>query len=128
MAGEDAAAVGLAPGEEGGIVDQAIFDDLGIAGTELAHVERVEEGGVGDDQRRLVKGADQILLAEGVDGGLAADRAVGLGEQGGRQVDDRAAALEQDAASPATSPTLPPPSATIGVDRARTAVGEVGEE
>ena len=42
-----------------------------------------------------MEGADQILLAEGIDGGLAADGAVGLGEQGGRDVDDRAAALEQ---------------------------------
>ena len=48
----------------------------------------------------LVEGADQILLAERVDRGLAADRAVGLGEQGRRHVDDRAAALEQGGGKP----------------------------
>ena len=93
--GEQAGAFALAPGEESGVVDQAIFDHFGIAGAKLARVERVEEGGVGDDQRGLVKAADEILFPEGVDRGLAADRAVGLREQGGRQMDDRAAALEQ---------------------------------
>ena len=93
--GKDAAAIGLAPCEEGGVVDQAIFDDFGIARAQLPLIERIEEGRVGDDQRGLMKGADQVLLPEGVDRGLAADRAVGLGEQGRRQMDDRAAALEQ---------------------------------
>jgi hypothetical protein len=55
-----------------------------------------------------VKGADQILLAKGIDGGLAADGAVGLREQGGWQMDYRAATFEQDAARPATSRYFPP--------------------
>ena len=85
----------FAPGEESRIVDQAIFDDFGIAGPQLASVERVEQRGIGDDEQRMVEGPDQILLPGRVDGGLAADGAVGLGEQGRRYVDDRAAALEQ---------------------------------
>jgi hypothetical protein len=71
------------PLEQGFVPDQAIFDHLGIAGAQLPFAERVEQGDVGDHQARLVEHADQVLLAEGVDRGLAADRAVGLGEQGG---------------------------------------------
>jgi len=41
-----------------------------------------------------VEHADEILLAERVDRGLAPDRAVGLGEEGGGKVDERQAALE----------------------------------
>jgi len=33
MAGEDASCVGFTPCKEDGIVDQSIFDDLGITGT-----------------------------------------------------------------------------------------------
>ena len=87
--------MGLAPGEKGGIVDQAIFDHFGIARAKLALVERVEQRRVGDDQGRHVEAADQIFLAGGVDRGLAADRAVDLGKQSGGDVDHRAAALEQ---------------------------------
>ena len=47
-----------------------------------------------------MEGADQVLLTKGVDRGLAADRAVGLGEQGRGKVDDRAAALEQRGGEP----------------------------
>jgi hypothetical protein len=100
MRGKHAAAVGLAPGEKCGIVDQAIFDDLGVTGPHLALVERVEEGRIGHNQRGLMKCPDQILFTEGVDRGLAADRAVGLRQEGGRHVDDRAPPLEQGCGEP----------------------------
>ena len=40
-----------------------------------------------------MEGADEIFLPGGIDRGLAADRAVGLGEQRGRDMNHRAAAL-----------------------------------
>src|SRR5690606_17326181 len=43
---------------------------------------------------RLVEGADEILAGLDIDPGLAADRAVDLGEQGGRDLDEMAAALD----------------------------------
>ena len=51
----------LQPGEERGIADQAVFRDLGIAGAEFARRQRVEQRGVGEDQARLVEGADEVL-------------------------------------------------------------------
>ena len=68
-------AVGLAPGPEIGIVDQAVLGDLGIARQQLAPGQGVERVGVGQHQPRLVEGADQVLAVAGVDAGLAADRA-----------------------------------------------------
>ena len=95
IAGDQGGAMILAPGEEGGVVDQAIFDDLGIARAELALIQCVEQRRVGNDQGRHVEASDEILLPGGIDRGLAAHCAVGLGQQGGGDVDYRAAALEQ---------------------------------
>ena len=78
---EDPAPVPLAPGEERRIVDQAVFCDLGIAGAHLARRQGVEKAGVGEDEARLVKGADEVLAVTGVDAGLAADRGIDLGKQ-----------------------------------------------
>ena len=47
--------------KKSGVADQAVFDDLGIAGAQLARRQGVEAGGVDQHQRRLVEGADQIL-------------------------------------------------------------------
>ncbi len=47
--------------KNGGVVDQPVFGDLGIAGAELAQRQRVEHVGVGEHQARLVEGADQVL-------------------------------------------------------------------
>src|SRR3546814_7521627 len=52
-------AVRLAPGEEIGVVDQAVFDHLGIACAELARGQRREGGGVDQDECGLVEGADR---------------------------------------------------------------------
>ena len=128
VAGQDSPAVRLAPGEESGIVDQAIFDDFSVARTELPWIERVEERRIGDDQRGLVKGADQILLAKGIDCGLAANRTVGLSQQGCRQVDDRTATLEQGRCQ---ARKIADASATQRNDRrvaGHAALGKPGEE
>src|SRR5712691_6439727 len=71
---ERLAPVGLKPGEEGRITDETIFDDLGIAGAELARRQGVEQRGVGNHQDRLVEGADEVLAVARIDRGLAADR------------------------------------------------------
>ena len=84
----------LAPGEEIRIVDQGAFDDLGIAGADLARRERVEAGRVDQHERGLVEGADEILARRRVDRGLAADRGVDLREQAGRHLHEIAAALQ----------------------------------
>jgi len=85
-AGEQVLPVRLQPGEEGGVAEQAVFGDLGIAGAELALGQRIEQGGIGDHHDRLVEGADQILALARIDAGLAADRGVDLRQQGGRHL------------------------------------------
>src|SRR5687767_6426540 len=87
--------MGVAPSEERRIVDQSVFDDLGIAGAELAIVERVQQFGVGENEQRMMERPNQVLLASAVNCRLAADGAVGLRQQGRRDVQDRATALEQ---------------------------------
>ena len=64
----------LAPGEEGGIVDQAIFDDLGIARAGFARRQAVERRRIDQHQSGLVEAADQILARLRVDRSLAAHR------------------------------------------------------
>ena len=86
-AGEDVVGIGLEPGEEAGIAEQAVFGDLRIAGAELARRKGIEQRRVGDHQDRLVEGADQIFAVARIDRGLAADRGIDLGQQGGRHLD-----------------------------------------
>ena len=83
---DDVSVVGLQPGEEAGVAEQAVFGHLGIAGAELARRQRVEHGGVGDHQHRLVEGAEQVLALRRVDAGLAADRGIDLRQQRGRHL------------------------------------------
>jgi len=49
VAGQDPTAVNFTPTEKGGGIDQAIFDDLGVASAELPRVQRVQKGRVGED-------------------------------------------------------------------------------
>src|SRR5262249_51061801 len=88
-AGENVAPVGFQPGEEAGVVDEAVFDDLGVAGTEFPYGKRVEQRRVGDDQDGLVESANLILSVSRVDAGLTADRGVDLRQQRGRHLHDR---------------------------------------
>ena len=91
---EDGGGIGLAPVEEGRIVDQPVFHHLGIACQQLAPGQGVEHLGVGQHQPRLVEGADHVLAVAGVDAGLAADRGIDLGEEGGRDLDEVDAAQQ----------------------------------
>ena len=49
------------PREERGIAKKPVFHEFGIAGTEFARRQRVEERGIGDNQDRLVECADEIF-------------------------------------------------------------------
>src|SRR3984893_11485401 len=44
------------------VVDEAIFDNFGIAGAELPRRQCVERGGIGKNKQRLMGGGDQILV------------------------------------------------------------------
>src|SRR3546814_17580531 len=79
-------AVLFQPGEEGGVLDQRIFDDLGIAGAELARVERAEHERVDQHPRGMVERTDEVLASRPVDCGLANHRAVDLGGEAGRSL------------------------------------------
>src|SRR5438034_349505 len=71
----------LEPGKKVGIRDQPVFGDFSVARAKFTRGQRVEQGAVGDDENRLVKGADQILALGRVDCRLAADRRIDLGQQ-----------------------------------------------
>ena len=93
-AGKDIGVVGLQPGEEGFVAEHAVFGDFGVAGAELARRQRVEHGGVGDHQNRLMKRAEQVLALRRVDAGLAADGRVDLRQQRGRHLHEIDAAAQ----------------------------------
>jgi hypothetical protein len=78
--------VGFQPGKEARIAEQAELCEFRIAGAEFALRQRVEQRGVGDDQDRLMEGADEILAVTRIDPGLAADRGVDLRQQAGRHL------------------------------------------
>ena len=87
-------AVRFAPRKKVGIVDQAVFDHFGIACAQLADRQSIECRRVDQDERGLIKGTDEVLARAGVDRRLAADRRIDLREQGRRDLNDRAAALD----------------------------------
>ena len=89
------AALGFQPVEELGIADQPVFGDLGVAGEQLAPRQRRQGTGIRENQTRLVEGADQVLAVAGVDPGLAADRAVDLGQQCRRDLHEIDAAQQR---------------------------------
>jgi hypothetical protein len=65
----------------------------GVTGPHLPIVEGGQDVEVRQDQARLVEGADEVLAAGGVDGGLAAHRGIHLGQEGGGDLDEVDAAL-----------------------------------
>jgi len=71
-AGKHLRGVRLQPCKELGIADQAVLDDFGIAGAKLAWRQCVEQRRIGEDEDRLIKGADQVLAMARIDRGLAA--------------------------------------------------------
>ncbi len=95
------------------IHDEGVLDNLGPARCELARGKRLQGGHVGEDELRLVEGADQVLGPGVIDRHLAAYGGVDHGEQAGgdlnqgdspqegrrheaRQVADDAAAQSDD--------------------------------
>jgi len=80
-AGEDVAPARFQPFEEIVIVDQPVFDDLGVTRAEFALRQRVERRRIGEHQLRLVEGADEILAMRRIDAGLAADGGIDLRQQ-----------------------------------------------
>ena len=64
----------VAPFEEFEIVDQPVFQDLGISRPQFARRQGIEHIRVDQHQSRLMERADQILPRAGIDRGLAADR------------------------------------------------------
>ena len=70
----------------------AVLDDFVQAGAELAARQRFEQRRIDGDERRMVEGADQVLAERVIDAHLAADRAVDLREQRGRDLDQPDAA------------------------------------
>ena len=81
------------PLEKRRIADQAILDYLGHAGGEFPLRQGVEHGGIDHHGAGLMEGADHVLAARVVDGGLAAHRGIHLGQQGGGDLDKVHAAL-----------------------------------
>ena len=92
IAGADGGAVLFQPLEEVGIVDQPVLHDLGIAGQHVAAGQGGECRRVGQHQPGLVERSHEVLTLAGVDTGLAADGAVHLGQQRGRDLDEIQAA------------------------------------
>jgi hypothetical protein len=131
---EDVGAVRLQPGEELRVVDRAVLHHLCVAGQQLAPRQGGQRRGVGEHQPRLVEGADQVLAFRRVDPGLAADRGVDLGEQGGRDLDeveatqqDRRGEAGEVADHPAAQRDQRGAALDPGQQQAAAEVGEVGE-
>ena len=88
IARDDSGTVDLQPLEEVPVTQQAVLHHLRIAGQHLALGQAVQRAGIGQHQRGLVEGADQVLALRRVDRGLAAHGTVHLGQQAGRNLDE----------------------------------------
>src|SRR3546814_1547242 len=64
IAREQRGAVRLAPFKERCVVDEAVFDDLGIARPQFARRQGSKRARIDEHQGRLMEGADQILRSE----------------------------------------------------------------
>ena len=90
-------AFGLArdPIEQLAAGDHAVLHHLVQARSELAPGQRAQQQRIDDHDRRLMKGADQVLAERQVHADLAADRAVHLREKRRRDLHERDAAQER---------------------------------
>ena len=79
--------------KHGGIADGGVFDHLGEAFAVFTVGQGAERVGVGQHEARLVEGADEIFAGAGIHAGFAADRAVDLRHDRGRDLHERDAAL-----------------------------------
>ena len=95
IAGGDGRPIGLEQLEQPVIAEGGHLDRLAKRRPPLAFGERPRHARVDDDGRRLVEGADEVLALGQVDGRLAPDRRVDLGDERRRDVDDRDAAQER---------------------------------
>ena len=68
------------------------LDRLAEGGPELALGERLKQRDVDDHRDRLMERAEEVLPLGQVDAGLAADRRIDLGDERGRNLDERHAA------------------------------------
>jgi hypothetical protein len=80
---------GLEQFEESFVAERRHLDRLAERGPHLALGERPQHLDVDDDRGGLVERPDEVLALGQVDPCLAADRRVDLGDQSGRDVDDR---------------------------------------
>src|ERR1700722_3108543 len=58
--------------EKATVGNEPIFDDLGEAGAKIALAKGIETRSVGQHQRRLMKGADQVFSVPRIDSRLTA--------------------------------------------------------
>src|SRR3546814_3601360 len=94
IAREERGAVPLAPFKEMCVVDEAVFDDLGIARPQFARRQGSKRARIDEHQGRLMEGADQILSRRRVDGGLAAHRRIHLRRERGRRSEEHTSELQ----------------------------------
>ncbi len=97
-AGKDLAPARFEKFEKIPVVDQAVFDHLGVAGAELPLAQRVEGAGIGKDEGGLVERADQVLAVRRVDARLAADAGIDLRQEGGGNLNEAHAAAQRGGA------------------------------
>ena len=119
------------PIEEGQIADEAVFHHLGIAGEQLAPRQGGERVQIGQHEARLMEAADEVLALRRVDSGLAADGAVHLGQQGGRDLDEVDAAQKdagREARQIADDPAAQRDQQALALDPlGEQAAGELGQ-
>ncbi len=80
-------------GQHGGVADGCVFDDFCHAFREGPGGHGDEGGGVDDDEGGLVEGADEVFAFGDVDGGFSSGGAVGLGDDGRRDLHEGYAAI-----------------------------------
>ena len=93
VACEQGIEVRFEPFEKRVVADEPVLDHLGEARGQLAWRQGGERLRIGDDGARLVEGTDHVLAQRMIDRGLAADCRIDLGEQRGRDLHERDAAL-----------------------------------
>ena len=89
---KDGPNIGFQPAEETRVPDERDLRDFGIAGAQFPVGQRCQHSRVDQHQRRLMKGPDQVFARRAVNRGFATDRGIDLRQQGGRHLDEAAAA------------------------------------
>ena len=78
---------GFKPSEEGMIIENGVFDDLGAAVPEGVFRQGAEGIGIAKDQAGLAEGAHQVFPCGEIDGSLAAYGGIHSCQQSGRHLD-----------------------------------------